>query len=64
VPHDPEAIDELMTEDYVIPTGGKLINGREVFKSWVKNFQHLLADAVTTNQEAFSNSTADLVVSR
>lgn len=64
LPHDIDAIDELMTEDYVITSGGKVIKGREAFKNWVKDFQHLLTDAVTTNEEAFSNSAGDMVVSR
>ena len=35
-PNDLDAIDELMTEDYVITSGGKDITGREAFKAWVK----------------------------
>jgi|SRR5688572_16811968 len=64
LPHNLAAIDELMTEDYVITSGGKVIKGREDFKNWVKEFQYLLTDAVTTNQEAFSNPNGDMVVSR
>jgi predicted ester cyclase len=64
LPHDTDAIDELMTEDYTITSGGNIIKGREAFKRWVKEFQYLLTDAVTINEEAFSNSIGDLVVSR
>lgn len=32
-PHDLDAIDELMTEDYVITSGGKVIKGREALQS-------------------------------
>jgi len=62
--HDLAAIDELMTEDYIITSGGKTISGREAFKNWVQHFQELLLDAITENQDAFSNSTGDRVVSR
>lgn len=62
--HDLNAIDELMTEDYTIVSGGKTITGRAAFKDWVKNFQDLLLDAITKSQDAFSNQEGDKVVSR
>ena len=62
--HELDAIDELMTEDYVIVSGGKTIAGREAFKSWVRQFQQALLDARTVNQEVFANATGDRVVSR
>ncbi len=62
--HDLDAIDELMTEDYVITSGGKVIRGREAFKAWVEQFQNHLLDARTENLEVFSNATGDRVVSR
>jgi hypothetical protein len=34
-PHELNAIDELMTEDYRITTGGKVIIGRDAFRQWV-----------------------------
>ncbi len=63
-PHDLTAIDELMTEDYVITTGGVVIRGREQFKSWVKEFQTRLVDATNETIEIFSNAAGDRVVSR
>lgn len=63
-PHDLDAIDELMTEDYVITSGGQTIRGREAFKAWVKAFQGLLLEARTDNQEVFANPAGDRVVSR
>ena len=63
-PNDLSAIDEMMTEDYIIISGGKEIKGREAFKSWVKEFQTHLLEARTVNQEAFSNATGSRVVSR
>jgi len=63
-PHELDAIDELMTEDYVITSGGKIIQGRDAFKCWVKDFQQLLLDARTVSQEVFTNPAEDRVVSR
>ena len=63
-PNDLNAIDEMMTEDYTIISGGKEIKGRKAFKAWVKEFQTLLLEARTVNQEAFSNATGSRVVSR
>ena len=63
-PNDLSAIDEMMTEDYTIISGGKVIKGREAFKAWVKEFQTHLLEARTVNQEAFSNATGSRVVSR
>lgn len=62
--HDLKAIDEMMTEDYVIITGGKEIKGRENFKNRVKQFQQLLLNARTISQEAFANAEGTRVVSR
>lgn len=61
--HELNAIDELMTEDYKITSGGRLISGRENFKAWVKEFQQLLNDARTISQQIFSNEKGDKVVS-
>ena len=63
-PNDLNAIDEMMTEDYTIISGGKVIKGREAFKIWVKEFQTHLLEARTVSQEAFSNATGNRVVSR
>ncbi|MEI9908478.1 MAG: ester cyclase [Bacteroidota bacterium] len=62
--HELSAIDELMAEDYIITSGGRTITGRLAFKEWVKNFQELLLDAITLNQDVFANATGDRVVSR
>ena len=62
--HDLDAIDELMSEDYAITSGGKVVRGREAFKAWVRQFQEQLLEARTENLEVFSNVTGDRVVSR
>jgi putative hydrolase of HD superfamily len=62
--HDLDAIDELMTEDYVITTGGTVIRGREEFKAWVREFQSRLLDARTRSVDTFASAAGDRVVSR
>lgn len=64
LPHDLDAIDELMTPDYIITSGGKVITGRTAFKDWVKNFHQVLTDARTVSREIFYNASEDRVVSR
>ncbi|PKV51410.1 SnoaL-like polyketide cyclase [Aquimarina sp. MAR_2010_214] len=63
-PHELDAIDELMTEDYTITTAGKKITGRKEFKKWVGEFQKQLLDAKTENIELFYNEKKDKIVSR
>jgi ketosteroid isomerase-like protein len=63
-PHDLDAIDELMTEDYVITTGGTVVRGRAAFKEWVRQFQRRLLDATNETLEVFANAAGDRVVSR
>lgn len=63
-PHELDAIDELMTEDYAITTGGTKIKGRDKFKEWVATFQKLLLDAKTENVDIFYDAQESKVVSR
>jgi predicted ester cyclase len=63
-PHDLEAIDTLMTEDYVITSGGQAIRGRAEFKEWVANFQRVLLEARNETLEVFASAAGDRVVSR
>lgn len=63
-PHDLDAIDELMTEDYVITTGGEIIRGRAAFKQWVATFQRRLHNATNEILEVFASASGDRVVSR
>lgn len=62
--HDLHAIDELMTEDYVIHSAGTSIRGRDVFKAWVANFQTVLEDARNEILEVFADASGERVVSR
>ena len=63
-PHELDAIDELMTEDYTITTAGSIVKGRALFKNWVRGFQKLLLEAKTESVDIFFNETQSKVVSR
>jgi predicted ester cyclase len=63
-PHDLDAIDELMTEDYTITTAGTVIAGRAAFKEWVAQMQKTVGNATNEHLELFSNAAGDRIVSR
>ena len=63
-PHDLDAIDELMTDDYRITTAGAVISGRAAFKSWVAAMQATVGEATNEHLEVFTNAAGDRVVSR
>ena len=63
-PHDLDAIDELMTEDYVITSGGQVVRGRAAFKAWVREFQARLLDATNETLDVFADAGGTRVVSR
>ena len=62
--HDVDAIDELMTSDYVLYSGGKTVRGREAFKAWIVDFHRLMPEAVDEILDVFANSSGDLVCAR
>ena len=63
-PHDLDAIDELMTEDYRITTAGRLVEGRADFRTWVAAMQGTVRDATNEHLEIITNAAGDRVVSR
>lgn len=63
-PHELEAIDELMTEDYQITSASVVIKGRTEFKKWVGGFQKLLLEAENEIIDIFCNEKQNKVVSR
>ena len=63
-PHDLDAIDELMTEDYRITTAGQVVEGRAAFKAWVASMQELVGGATNAHLEIITNAAGDRVVSR
>ncbi len=63
-PHDLQAIDELMTEDYRITSAGRVIEGRDAFKAWVAEMQRHVTGATNEHLDLFADSTGEKVVSR
>lgn len=62
--HDVAAIDELMTDDYVLHSGGRTIRGRAEFKAWVEEFQRAMPEAVDEVLDVFANPAGDRVCTR
>lgn len=62
--HDIDAIDGLMTPDYVIHSGGKTVRGREAFKAWVVEFHRLMPEAIDEILDVFANAAGDRVCAR
>jgi hypothetical protein len=63
-PQNPEAIDRLVSEDFVITSGGNHIYGREKFKQWVKGFLAQVHDFEFHVIETFQNHDGSRVASR
>lgn len=63
-PHDLQAIDELMTEDYRITSAGRVIEGRDAFKSWVAEMQRQVGGATNEHLDLFTDSSGERIVSR
>ena len=61
---NPEAVDELVHEDFVITSGGNDIVGRDRFKAWVRDFQSKVADFQFHIVETFQNHDGNRVASR
>jgi hypothetical protein len=63
-PHNPDAIDALMREDFVLTSGGTDIVSRDAFKAWVMSFQALVHDFEFHIVETFQNADGSRVASR
>ena len=63
-PQNPDAIDRLVAEDFVITSGGHDIHGREAFKRWVVEFQAKIIDLDFEVIETFQNEDGSRVASR
>ncbi|MGH0224869.1 ester cyclase [Sinorhizobium meliloti] len=63
-PQDPDAIDRLVHEDFVITSGGRDIAGREPFKAWVRDFLAKVHDFQFHIIETFQNHDGSRVASR
>ena len=60
----PDAIDSLVTEDFLITSGGVEISSREAFKKWVAAFLSSIDDFEFHVIETFQNEAGDRVASR
>ena len=63
-PQDPDAIDRLVAEDFIITSGGHEIQGREAFKRWVIGLQEKIRDLQFESIETFQNEDGSRVASR
>jgi hypothetical protein len=63
-PQNPDAIDRLVHEEFVITSGGRDIVGRGPFKAWVKDFQARVLDFQFQVIETFQNHDGSRVASR
>lgn len=61
---DPDAVNRLVAEDFVITSGGVETRSRETFKQWVAAFLASIDDFEFSVVEIFQNETGDRVVSR
>lgn len=60
---NPDAADNLVSEDFTVSSGGVDIRSREVFKKWVAAFLTSITDFQFDVIETFENDTGDRVVS-
>lgn len=63
-PQNPDAIDRLCAEDFIITTGGKDIRSRAAFKQWVIAFHSKVRDFDLDVLESFENAEGTRVASR
>jgi hypothetical protein len=63
-PQNPDAIDRLVHENFVITSGGRDIVGREPFKAWVRDFLAKVDDFQFHIVETFQNHDGSRVASR
>lgn len=63
-PHNIDAIDELVTENFVIISGGTEIRGRAAFKEWVRAFHGAITDIHLEPVDTFQNADGSRVASR
>lgn len=61
---NPDAVDQLVAEDFAITSGGVEIRTREAFKRWVAAFLASINDFEFKVLETFQNEAGDRVASR
>lgn len=63
-PHNVDAIDDLVAEDFILTTGGMDVVGRAAFKEWVRQFQSKIGDCQFNIREMFSTDDGSRVATR
>ena len=63
-PQTPDPIDRLMTQDFIVTSGGNDICSRQELKRWVKRFQAQVHDFQFHVVESFQNADGSRVASR
>lgn len=63
-PQNPDAIDDLVADDFVITSAGRDVVSRQEFKKWVIAFQDTIHDIEFEPVETFQNADGSRVVSR
>jgi len=63
-PHDFDAIDRMVTEDFVLTNAGVDIVGRDAFKAWATAFPWRIPIARFEAAETFQNADGSRVCSR
>jgi hypothetical protein len=63
-PQNPDAIDRLVTEDFVLTSGGIDFISRATFKEWVVDFQSKITQLEFDILETFQNAEGSRVASR
>jgi SnoaL-like polyketide cyclase len=63
-PHDAEAVDRFVVDDFVIVTGGETTTWRENFKKWIEGFLAKINDLHLEVVESFQNADGSRVASR
>ena len=63
-PQNPEAVDDFVSEDFIITSGGVDIVSRAAFKAWVITFQRSISELEFDIIESFQNVDGSRVASR
>ena len=63
-PYDLTAVDELLTDDFILSNPGGEITGKPAFKAWLSDFHKKLGDSRLMPAETFASADGRRVVSR
>ena len=63
-PQNPDAVDDFVSDDFIITSGGVDIVSRAAFKAWVIRFQQTISELEFDLLESFQNADGRRVASR